>query len=283
MYYVYVLESLSKPDELYVGSTIDLKGRFRLHNQGKVFSTKRYKPWKLIYYEAYETEDLARAREQKLKHHGNAIKELKKRMGKNNNFKNNKSGAGFTLIELLVVISIIGLLASAVIAALDISRRNGRDTQYKENLKTLEGGIRLFGADNGGYPTTTNSIGLDTCYNPTDCSALPSLSSLLAGKYFNSTTVPAPPNGNPYGMSYIRRISTLNSSNQIANTCTYIGKICGFTQGYTSASCIAANGHIPDNATAQAAILFRLEGGQSSSYQQAGGVFAGAYNAICFY
>ena len=78
MYYVYLLQSLVR-DETYIGSTNNLKRRFKEHNSGVEISTKRYMPWKLIYYEAYATEGLARIREKRLKYNGNAIKELKKR------------------------------------------------------------------------------------------------------------------------------------------------------------------------------------------------------------
>jgi predicted GIY-YIG superfamily endonuclease len=76
---VYVLKSLSF-EQLYDGSTNDLRRRFAEHNNGKEFHTRKYLPWQLKYYEAYDTEKLARAREQKLKQHGNAIRELKKRI-----------------------------------------------------------------------------------------------------------------------------------------------------------------------------------------------------------
>lgn len=81
MFYVYILKSISYPKEIYTGSTNDLRLRFRLHNKGSVISTKRYRPWQLLYYEAYQTEKGARIREQRLKHNGNAIRELKKRIG----------------------------------------------------------------------------------------------------------------------------------------------------------------------------------------------------------
>lgn len=106
MYYVYLLKSKNY-NEIYVGSTNDLKRRLLEHNNGKEISTKRYKPWKLTYYEAYQSEGDAREREVKLKHHGNAIRELKKRTK-----WSLKNGAGFTLIELLVVVSIIVLMTA---------------------------------------------------------------------------------------------------------------------------------------------------------------------------
>lgn len=67
MYYVYILQSLKKPDWLYKGSTSDLKKRFKEHNAGKNFSTAPHRPYKLIYYEAYLLKEDAEAREKYLK------------------------------------------------------------------------------------------------------------------------------------------------------------------------------------------------------------------------
>lgn len=66
MFYVYCLES-EKYDELYFGYTNDLKRRFKEHNQKLNFSTKKYAPWKLIYYEACLDENDAKRRENYLK------------------------------------------------------------------------------------------------------------------------------------------------------------------------------------------------------------------------
>lgn len=84
MYYVYLLVSQVR-DEKYIGSTNYLRTRVKKHNRGLVASTKRYCPWKLLYYESYPTEDLARLREKQLKYHGNAKRELYKRLGLTSN------------------------------------------------------------------------------------------------------------------------------------------------------------------------------------------------------
>lgn len=107
MFFVYLLRSKFYK-KLYIGSTNDLKRRLKEHNDGRYFSTKRYKPWKLFYYEAFCRENLARMREKRLKYHGNAFRELRKRLGLMT--LSIKCGAGFTLVELLIVISIIGIL-----------------------------------------------------------------------------------------------------------------------------------------------------------------------------
>lgn len=58
-YYVYILKSRSF-DEIYIRSTNNLLKRFDAHNIGMNISTRRYTPWKLMYYEAYREEKIAR-------------------------------------------------------------------------------------------------------------------------------------------------------------------------------------------------------------------------------
>ncbi len=84
--WVYAIKSKLN-GELYFGSTNDLRKRLKDHNDGKVMSTSRYKPWILLYYEAYKSEKLAKDREKKIKQHGNAKRELVKRAGLKENKK----------------------------------------------------------------------------------------------------------------------------------------------------------------------------------------------------
>lgn len=81
MFYVYVLKS-EKDDQLYIGSTNNLRRRFLEHNTGKVSSTKSRRPFQLRYYEAYHSEESARAREFSLKKDGKALAQLKRRIVK---------------------------------------------------------------------------------------------------------------------------------------------------------------------------------------------------------
>ena len=66
MFYNYILQSL-RNGELYTGFSNDLKRRLQEHNQGLNFSTKRYRPWKLIYYEACINKNDAKRREEYFK------------------------------------------------------------------------------------------------------------------------------------------------------------------------------------------------------------------------
>ena len=68
MYYVYVLKS-TKNNDVYVGFTRDLRLRYKSHNDGMVQSTQPYRPWELVYYEAYKDIHDAAKRERQLKSH----------------------------------------------------------------------------------------------------------------------------------------------------------------------------------------------------------------------
>jgi predicted GIY-YIG superfamily endonuclease len=48
MHYVYIIQSINYPDQIYVGHTSDLKKRLSNHNCGTTPHTDKYKPWELI-------------------------------------------------------------------------------------------------------------------------------------------------------------------------------------------------------------------------------------------
>ncbi len=66
MYFVYVLKGISH-DKLYKGIAQDIERRLKEHNSGKTKSTKHGRPWKVVYYESYETRAEARKREKYFK------------------------------------------------------------------------------------------------------------------------------------------------------------------------------------------------------------------------
>lgn len=79
MFYVYIIKSM-KNNQLYTGSTNNLRRRFAEHNLGLSTYTKKYKPYILVYYEAYRSEEDARNRESSLKLRANALNQLKGRI-----------------------------------------------------------------------------------------------------------------------------------------------------------------------------------------------------------
>jgi len=66
MHYVYILQS-QKDNSLYIGYTADLRKRFDDHNNGRNISTKPFRPYALIFYEAFRNKKDAMAREEYLK------------------------------------------------------------------------------------------------------------------------------------------------------------------------------------------------------------------------
>ncbi|PWU12857.1 MAG: hypothetical protein C5B50_20610 [Verrucomicrobia bacterium] len=67
MFYAYILQSIPHPVEFYRGYTSDLRQRLHDHNAGKYIHTAQFRPWKLNFYAAFDTEDLARKFETYLK------------------------------------------------------------------------------------------------------------------------------------------------------------------------------------------------------------------------
>jgi len=65
-YYVYILQS-SKNGSLYIGYTADLRKRFGEHNSGKSLAIKPFRPYVLIFYEAFRNKVDAKNREEYLK------------------------------------------------------------------------------------------------------------------------------------------------------------------------------------------------------------------------
>jgi len=66
MYFVYAIKS-AKDGRIYVGLSSNIEKRISEHNSGYVFSTKGFRPWKLIYKEKVGDRKRARIREKYFK------------------------------------------------------------------------------------------------------------------------------------------------------------------------------------------------------------------------
>ena len=62
MFYVYILKSKTK-NWNYVGYTTDLRKRFSEHQKGLSQATRPYRPFELVFYEAYKAKSDAKRRE----------------------------------------------------------------------------------------------------------------------------------------------------------------------------------------------------------------------------
>ena len=82
MWSVYILYNPSAKDkQFYVGLTNNIAKRVKKHHSGKVYFTSfDCQNWRLVYLETYISKYDAAQREQRLKNHGQAIRQLKARI-----------------------------------------------------------------------------------------------------------------------------------------------------------------------------------------------------------
>jgi putative endonuclease len=69
MWYVYIIRSISSPEQQYVGATSDLRRRLLDHDAGKSAHTSKFTPWQLVWYCAFSDKHKALAFEKYLKSH----------------------------------------------------------------------------------------------------------------------------------------------------------------------------------------------------------------------
>ena len=67
MFYVYLIKSISNPEQKYIGMTDDLKQRLKDHNAGRSLHTSKFAPWEMINYIAFSSKSAAAEFEQYLK------------------------------------------------------------------------------------------------------------------------------------------------------------------------------------------------------------------------
>ncbi len=113
-----------------------------------------------------------------------------------------KKSKAFTLIELLIVISIIAVIATAMIIAVNPGQRlaEARDNTREVHLKTTKGAVDLYRVSNGHYPFEITEIMTEICNTnlaSPDCNGLVDLSVL-------NFPIPVDPQGsdNPNGTGY---------------------------------------------------------------------------------
>jgi general secretion pathway protein G len=111
----------------------------------------------------------------------------------------NQSQKGFTLIELMVVISVIALLASMALIALQSARQKSRDAKRLGDMAQMNTGLALYFASNKGYPSSV--AGVPQGLAPDFASTLPTAPQPPDG-LCATTPYPAPIPGGNYGNRY---------------------------------------------------------------------------------
>ncbi len=65
---------------------------------------------------------------------------------------------GMTLIEIMVVITILGLIAGAVVVAVIPRLEEARRSRAELDIKSIESGLKLYYARKGNYPDTGTGL-----------------------------------------------------------------------------------------------------------------------------
>ena len=59
MYYVYLIRSIKDTNKTYIGFTNNIDQRLQKHNEGASIYTSDFRPWKLVAYIAFDSEEKA--------------------------------------------------------------------------------------------------------------------------------------------------------------------------------------------------------------------------------
>lgn len=79
MHYVYILQSLPDPSQIYKGLTGNIEDRIDRHNRKEVRHTSKYAPWKIIFLAGFLSRKQAADFERYLKS-GSGIAFMRKRL-----------------------------------------------------------------------------------------------------------------------------------------------------------------------------------------------------------
>ncbi len=84
-----------------------------------------------------------------------------------------KREEGFTLIELMVVILIIGILVAIAVPVYFSAQNSAKTKTCQANLRTLDGAIQTYAAENADYPVAAAYADLGALMVPNYLKELP--------------------------------------------------------------------------------------------------------------
>lgn len=110
---------------------------------------------------------------------------------------------GFTIVELLVVISLIGIIATLVIAVYIGTQDKAKLSKMRADIATIERGLALYHTDNDGFPVSADAPSCADDWCGWDQATADAFIPGLAPQYLKS--LPQLPEESAYDDTYLYR------------------------------------------------------------------------------
>jgi general secretion pathway protein G len=98
-----------------------------------------------------------------------------------------RAATAFTLLELLIVMTIIAILAGITYATLGYASNKARRSRAEAEIAAISAALENYKADNGNYPSTTNTVSLDATGPPDNDSKIGTYAKATLDLYENLT------------------------------------------------------------------------------------------------
>lgn len=104
-----------------------------------------------------------------------------------------KAMSGFTVIEIIIVVVVISVIASITIVSFNSSQQKSRNAIRLTDLKRMQDAVETYRAQNGTYPTTTDTWRGRCQGPPVTLSTANYIPSVISGGYYEGTALPLDP------------------------------------------------------------------------------------------
>ena len=151
--------------------------------------------------------------------------------------------AAFTLLELLIVISIIIILAGLTIATMGYVQDKGKRSRAEAEIAAISAALESYKADNGIYPTDTNTEGLDSTSSGNPASYVTAANKLYQQLSGDQDLVQSTTNDDT--KNYLGALSRPTTLATPSGGTPYLKDPWGNAYGYSTSKSVGNNGYNP--------------------------------------